>query len=69
MQKFIDSNEERFKRMEYKDQYDNTVNESPLNYFKLLHKECIDDPTNKLDFIIIELKKNGMNNATIVYTD
>lgn len=66
MQKFIEFNEERFKRLEYKDQYDNTVNESPINYFKLLHKQCIEDPTDKLDFIVIELKKNGVNHATCV---
>jgi len=35
----------------------------------MLHKECINDPTDKMEFIIVELRKNGLNNATVVYTD
>jgi len=35
----------------------------------MLHKECINDPTDKMEFMIVELRKNGLNNATVVYTD
>jgi len=34
----------------------------------MLNKKCINDPTNGLEFILLELKKNGKNDCTVEYT-